>query len=163
MKVAIFLPNWLGDLVMATPVLRALRRKFGKDARLVGIMRPYLADVLSGTDWLDEQWFFDPRSSERSQRAWAVANRMRRERFDLAILLTNSLRSAMMAWWAGAKQRIGYVRYGRGPLLTGKLYPRRRGRSNRARADGRNLFGNRRRAGLRPRIVPAGTGHYRDR
>ena len=125
MKAAIFLPNWLGDLVMATPVLRAVRRKFGKDARLVGIMRPYLADVLSGTDWLDEQWFFDPRAADRSQRAWAVANRMRRERFDLAILLTNSLPPALMAWWAGAKQRIGYVRYGRGPLLTHKLYPRR--------------------------------------
>ena len=125
MKIAIFLPNWLGDFVMATPVLRAVRRKFGNDTRLVGILRPYLAGVLSGTNWLDEQWFFHPRAVDRSQRAWAVANRMRRERFDLAILLTNSLRPALMAWWAGAKQRIGYVRYGRGPLLTHKLYPRR--------------------------------------
>jgi heptosyltransferase II len=125
MKIAIFLPNWLGDFVMATPMLRAVRRKFGNDARLVGIMRPYLAGVLSGTDWLDEQRFFHPRAADRSQRAWAVANRMRQEHFDLAILLTNSLRPALMAWWAGTKQRIGYVRYGRGPLLTHKLYPRR--------------------------------------
>ncbi len=125
MKVAIFLPNWLGDLVMATPVLRAVRRKFGKDARLVGILRPYLAGVLSGTDWLDEQWFFDPRSADRSERAWTVANRLRQGRFDLAILLTNSFRSALMAWWAGAKKRIGYARYGRGSLLTCKLYSRR--------------------------------------
>ena len=127
MKIAIFLPNWLGDLVMATPVLRAVRRKFGDDARLVGILRPYLADVLSGTDWLDEQWFFDPRAADPSRRAWAVANRLRQERFDAAVLLTNSLRAALMAWWAGAKQRIGHVRYGRGPLLTRKLYPRRAG------------------------------------
>ncbi len=125
MKAAIFLPNWLGDLVMATPVLRAMRGKFGKDARLVGILRPHLAEVLSGTDWLDEQWFYNPRAADRSQRAWAVAKRMRREHFDLAILLTNSFRSALMAWWAGAKQRIGYARYGRGGLLTHKLYPRR--------------------------------------
>ena len=127
MKAAIFLPNWLGDLVMATPVLRAMRGKFGENARLVGIMRPYLADVLAGTDWLDEQWFFNPHSKDHSQRAWAVANRMRRERFDLAVLLTNSLRPALMAWWAGAKHRVGYVRYGRGPLLTDKIYPRRAG------------------------------------
>jgi heptosyltransferase II len=123
MKVAIFLPNWLGDLVMATPVLRALRRKFGNDAQLVGIMRPYLADLLTGTNWLDEQWFFDPWSLDRALHAWTVANRMRRERFDLAVLLTNSFRPALMSWWARAKQRIGYVRYGRGPLLTCKLYP----------------------------------------
>jgi heptosyltransferase II len=124
MKAAIFLPNWLGDLAMSTPVLRALRRKFGQNARLVGILRPYLADVLSGTAWLDEQWFFDSRASDRSQRAWAVANRIRHERFDLAILLSSSLRPALMAWWAGVKQRVGYVRNGRGPFLTHKLYPR---------------------------------------
>jgi heptosyltransferase-2 len=125
MKAVIFLPNWLGDFVMATPVLRAVRRKFGKDAHLVGIMRPYLADVLKGTNWLDEQWFFHPRSADCSQRTWAMTSRLRRERFDLAILLTNSFRPAFMAWWAGIKQRLGYAQYGRGPLLTHKLHPRR--------------------------------------
>lgn len=127
MKIAIFLPNWLGDLTMATPTLRALRRHFGPQARLVGILRPYLADVLAGTGWLDEQWFFDPRAKDRNLRSWAVARRMRQERFDMAVLLPNSFRTAMIAWLGGAKQRIGYVRYGRGPLLTGKLYPRRIG------------------------------------
>ena len=39
MKVAIFLPNWIGDAVMATPALRALRRGF-PDAHLVGVMKP---------------------------------------------------------------------------------------------------------------------------
>lgn len=125
MKIAIFLPNWLGDLTMATPMLRAMRRHFGPSARLVGILRPYLADVLAGTGWLDEQWLFDPRAKDRSLHSWAVARRMRAQRFDMAVLLPNSLRTAMIAWLGGAKERIGYVRYGRGPLLTGKLYPPR--------------------------------------
>jgi heptosyltransferase-2 len=34
----------------------------------------------------------------------------------------------LVAWLGGARERIGYVRYGRGPLLTGKVYPRRDGR-----------------------------------
>ena len=127
MKAVIFLPNWLGDLVMATPLLRAVRRKFGNNARLVGVLRPYLADVLSGTDWLDEQWFFNPRAADRSERAWAVTNRLRQEHFDLAILMTNSVRPALMSWWAGIKQRLGYAQYGCGPLLTYKLHPRRQG------------------------------------
>jgi heptosyltransferase II len=129
MKIALFLPNWLGDLAMATPTLRAVRRHFGSQAHLVGILRPYLADVLAGTGWLDEQWFFDPRAKDRDLHSWAVARRMRRERFDMAVLLTNSLRTAAVAWLGGARERIGYVRYGRGPLLTGKLYPRRIGRA----------------------------------
>jgi heptosyltransferase II len=128
MRIAIFLPNWLGDLVMATPALRAVRRHFGPQTHIVGILRPYLAEVLGGTGWLDQQWFFDPRAKDRSLHAWAVAQRMRQQRFDLALLLPNSLRTALVAWLGRARQRIGYVRNGRGPLLTGKLYPQRTGR-----------------------------------
>ena len=125
MKIAVFLPNWLGDLAMATPTLRALRKHFGSDAEIVGIMRPYLADVLAGTDWLSEQWYFNPRAKDRELRGWSLIKRMRRHRFDMAVLLTNSMRTGLLAWLGGAKERIGYARYGRGPLLTGKLYPRR--------------------------------------
>lgn len=128
MKIALFLPNWLGDLAMATPTLRAMRKHFGPDARLVGIMRPKLADVLAGTGWLSEQWFFDPRAKDRRLRSWALSRRMRRERFDVAVLLTNSLRTALIARLAGIPRRVGYVRYGRGPLLTDRLYPPRDGR-----------------------------------
>ena len=46
MRVGIFLPNWVGDVVMATPALRSLRNHLGSDGTLVGIMRPYVADVL---------------------------------------------------------------------------------------------------------------------
>jgi len=127
MKIAIFLPNWLGDLVMATPTLRAMRRHFGRDARLVGILRPYLAEVLGGIDWLSEQWYYDPRATDRDVRPLALVRRMRREQFDSVVMLTNSLRTAIVALLSGAPKRIGYVRYGRGPLLTTKLYPRRRG------------------------------------
>lgn len=128
MKIAVFLPNWLGDVAMATPTLRALRQRFGPDAKIVGIMRPYLADVLKGTDWLDEQWFFNPRADDRELRCRAVARRMRGERFDIAVLTTNSLRTAWVAWRGSAKRRVGYVRYARGPLLTDKIYTKREGR-----------------------------------
>jgi heptosyltransferase-2 len=129
MNIAVFLPNWLGDLAMATPTLRAMRRHFGREARIVGILRPYLFDLLGGSDWLDELWPFDPRAEDRSLHGWALAKRMRGEKIDAAVLLTNSLRTAIIAWGGGAKQRVGYARYGRGPLLTDKLIPRRnRGR-----------------------------------
>jgi heptosyltransferase-2 len=128
MQIAVFLPNWLGDLTMATPALRAMRRHYGRDAKIVGILRPYLTDILGGTDWFDELWHFDPRSKDRSIHGWTLAKRMRREGFDAAVLLTNSLRTAIIAWCGGAKSRVGYVRYGRGPLLTEKLEPQRIGR-----------------------------------
>ena len=48
MNTVVFLPSWLGDVAMATPTLRALRRQLGRQGRMVGVMRPYLADVLAG-------------------------------------------------------------------------------------------------------------------
>jgi heptosyltransferase-2 len=125
MNLAIFLPNWVGDLVMATPALRAVRRHLGRSAQIVGIVRPNLAGLLAGTDWLDAQWCFDPRSQRADWGRLALLGRMRHARCDMALLLTNSLGTALMAWLGGAKQRIGYVRDARGPLLTGRLYPLR--------------------------------------
>lgn len=129
MKIAIFLPNWLGDAVMATPALRAIRRRFPVPARLVGVMRPNLDELLAGTAWLDEQWYFDPRAAEAPLRRGALIRRLRRERLDLAVLFPNSLDTGLVACLGGVRQRLGHVRHGRGPLLTHKLHPpRRRGR-----------------------------------
>src|SRR5437870_2287005 len=52
MKLALFLPNWVGDVVMVTPALRALREHFA-GAHLVGVLKPYVAGVLEGSSWLD--------------------------------------------------------------------------------------------------------------
>lgn len=123
--IAVFLPNWVGDAVMATPTLRALRDYVGTAGRLLGVMRPQVAEVLAGTTLLDEQLLYDPRSIDSRRRGWALVRRLRRERVDLALLLPNSWRTAALAWAGGAKDRLGYVRGGRGLLLNRKLYPPR--------------------------------------
>jgi heptosyltransferase-2 len=114
---------------MATPMLRTLREHFGPETRLVGITRPYLADVLKGTGWLDEQWLFNPRAQQGESRDWTLVRRMHQERFDTVLLLPNSFRANVLAWLGGARRRVGYVRHGRGGLLTNKLdWPHRNGR-----------------------------------
>jgi len=109
MNVAVFLPGWVGDVVMATPAIRALRHKY-PDARLVGVMKPYVAGVLEGSPWLDA---VVPLGGWLSS-SWAL----RKERIDLAVLFPNSFRSALIAWLGGCRKRIGYARYGRSPLLS---------------------------------------------
>jgi heptosyltransferase-2 len=126
LKIGVFIPNWIGDAAMCTPTLRALRSKF-PEARLVGIMRPYVADVLAGTPWLDEPIFFNQRSSDPALRAWNVLRQLRAAQLDTIVLLTNTFRTALMARASGARVRVGYVRYGRGIMLTHKLYPPRHG------------------------------------
>jgi lipopolysaccharide heptosyltransferase II len=120
--IGIFLPSWLGDFAMATPTLRAIREHCGKATRIVGIMRPYLKEVLAGTDWLDEQWYFDPHGRSPETGHSTILRRIREAEFDMMILMPNSPRSALLAWLGGATERIGYARNGRGPLLTGRTY-----------------------------------------
>lgn len=127
MNVVLVLPNWIGDVVMATPALRALRRHYGPRARITGVMRPYVREVLAGTSWLDETILFDRRSRDRSLRLGAVAAELRGLAPDEAILFPNSISSAWLAWRSGARRRVGYSRNGRGWLLTDRLHHPRAG------------------------------------
>jgi heptosyltransferase-2 len=121
MTIAVFWPNWVGDAVMATPAVRALREHFS-NAHLIGILRPYIAGVLEGSPWMDELLFLDTRGSW-SRRWPAVAARLRQLDVDLAILFPNSFRSALVAWLGRCQRRLGYARRGRSLLLTESLEP----------------------------------------
>jgi heptosyltransferase-2 len=107
---------------MATPALRALRNHFA-DERLIGVMKPYVADVFEGGDWFDE--IVPANGGSWSQGVLAVAWKLRRRRVELAVLFSNTLRSALMARLGGCRRRIGYARYGRSLLLTDVLQPLR--------------------------------------
>lgn len=121
MKIAIFLPNWVGDVVMATPALRAIRNHFAS-AYLIGVLKPYVAGVLDGLTWLDRLIFRDTQGPW-SRRMPVVIGELRRERPDLAILFTNSFRSGLMAYLGGCRRRVGFARDGRAGLLTDRLEP----------------------------------------
>jgi heptosyltransferase-2 len=120
MKIAVFCPNLIGDTVMATPTFRALRAGF-PGAMIVGVIKPRVAPTLDATPWFDDWIYFDRRSSYQLERTAAVVRRLRRERFELAVLLPNTFRSAWLAWLAQIPKRIGYNRFPRGMLLTTRL------------------------------------------
>ncbi len=102
---------------MATPALRALREHF-VGAEVVGILRPYVADVLAGTTLLDRVLIHNPKGKSPFHRGFGFGWALRRERFDLAVVFPNSLRSGFWAWASGAKRTLGYARNGRSLLLT---------------------------------------------
>jgi heptosyltransferase-2 len=117
-RIGVMLPNWIGDVAMATPMLRALRQHFGARARIIGIARPYVSEVLQGTNWLDEMVLYNRRSPQVSQQFYRVAKNLRRRSLDWIFLLPNSFSSASLAWISGAKRRVGYARNRRSWLLT---------------------------------------------
>lgn len=121
MNLAVFCPNWVGDAVMATPALRALRQHFA-GARITAVCKPYVAAVLDGAPWFDRLLFLDA-AGPLAQRWPAVAWQLRHAAVDLAVLFPNSFHSALVAWLGGCRRRVGYNRYARGLLLTDRLEP----------------------------------------
>ena len=124
MTLAVALPNWVGDAVMATPTLRALRGRFPGE-HLVGVARPAIRAVLEPNPWIDTYIEID-KSSASLRRAAAA---LRREKAETGVLLPNSLRSALLFWMGRVGRRVGYARGGRALMLTDRLpAPRAGGR-----------------------------------
>lgn len=118
----VILPTWVGDFVMATPALRAIRTRF-PNARITLLAESNLNDLIRGGDWMNNvvNW---PAKKQRSlfHRAYRdLVRDLRGRQFDLAILLPNSFRAALLAWLIGAKRRAGFDRDGRGWLLTDRI------------------------------------------
>ncbi len=122
-RIALFLPNWIGDAVMATPAIRAVRDQFPR-AHLISIGKPFVSAALDGSPWFDEVIFHDKRGPAELQ-SRHVIRRLRKRAIDAAILFPNSFRSALIALLGGCKRRIGFARYARNMLLTDRLYATR--------------------------------------
>ena len=119
-NIAVFLPNPVGDAIMATPALRALRRHFAS-SRITHVGRQDALEVLAGTHLADAAVVEGSTRRPKPRNFLATVRRLRQERFDLGVLLPNSLRSALLARLGGVRNLAGYDRDGRGLLLTTKL------------------------------------------
>ncbi|MCI0548153.1 MAG: lipopolysaccharide heptosyltransferase II [Candidatus Rokubacteria bacterium] len=104
-------PNWLGDTVMALPALSSLRAGH-PDARIT-VLGPWAA-LLRGQGVADVLLPYPPAAGERR----AVTAHLRADPADLALVLPNSLGSAVAAWRWGARRRIGFDTDARRGFLT---------------------------------------------
>ncbi len=115
--------NWLGDLVISLPALRAIRAAFASSSLTV-MVKKELAGFFDGMSWIDEVM---PYTVARGIRGIAdrvsIVNRIRARHFDLAILFPNSFEAALWATLGGARRRAGFLTDYRGMLLTHKARP----------------------------------------
>jgi heptosyltransferase-2 len=121
-KLWVRLPNWLGDVLLARPVLAALARSLGADAIRAAAPGPLL-ELLSGDVTFGSSDPWPPADISRAE----ALRRVRSWRPDLALVLPPSFSSAWDAWRTGARVRVGYRSEGRSPLLTRALARSARG------------------------------------
>ncbi len=115
-NILVWLASPMGDAILCTPALRAIRGHF-KSGRITFFGRRLVRQVLSpgsfNDDWLEQ----------KSNNPFAIAKELKEHKFTHAILLKNSFGCALATFLAGIPMRIGYAREGRGFLLTDKLNP----------------------------------------
>lgn len=114
--ILVWLPSPMGDTILATGALRALREHFA-DARITYYANAMTRHLLTPCAWHDD-WL------EQVSPLKAVS-RLRQHGFSRVILFKNSFGSAMACFLAGIPARIGYARDGRSWLLTHRLNPAR--------------------------------------
>ncbi|MCB9958216.1 MAG: lipopolysaccharide heptosyltransferase II [Rhodospirillaceae bacterium] len=117
-RILVVAPAWVGDMVMAHSLIQVLRAD--RPAARITLLAPpatlplaaFMAEVDAG--------MVQPVGRGRLGLAerWRLGRSLRAARHDWAILLPNSLKSALAPWWAGIQRRTGYRREGRSVLLT---------------------------------------------
>ena len=110
--------NWLGDAVMTTPALLRLRGKFPQ-AHIALLTPEKLRDLWLQHPAVDEVISFTP-----DENMFSTVKKLRAGKFEAALVLPNSPRSAIEPWLAGIPRRIGYARPWRNWFLTQTVAPR---------------------------------------
>jgi heptosyltransferase-2 len=120
-NIIVRMPNWIGDLVMATPVLSDLRKAY-PEAHITAMCRSPLCELLKEDPEIDELFCFSKGSGfgRRTERR-NIIEKLRKGNYDLGILLTHSFSSAWWFWLGRVQNRLGYECNGRKLFLTDHL------------------------------------------
>jgi len=101
--------KYLGDVVVATPTLRALRRAY-PDWELHVLVPEEAAPLLQCIGWIDRVWAFPRRRGRLNIGAsWPMIRQLRRERFAVSVDFAGNDRGALLSFLVGAARRIGVV------------------------------------------------------
>jgi heptosyltransferase I len=129
-NILIIRPSAIGDVVMASPMIRVLRRHY-PEARLAWLVEPPSVDLLRSNTGLDEliiwqkkEWidlFRKCRFLILSREILEFSRQLREKRFDLVIDAQGLLRSRWLAWLSGARERVGFESKEPGRFLMTKL------------------------------------------
>lgn len=111
-------PQWIGDAVMTEPLLRRLA---ARGERLTVAALPWVAPVFRAMPQVGRILELPFAHGGLQFKARRQLAREMQGQFDTAYILPNSLKSALMPWWAGIPRRVGYLGEARVGVLTHRL------------------------------------------
>ncbi len=109
LRIIVRMPNWLGDLVMAAPILTDLRHHW-PEAKITAMCQGILGAVIQEDPHIDQVFNFKrPKGWMKRQAQKEIIVPLQKEGYDLGILLTNSLSSAWWFWRGNVQNRLGFA------------------------------------------------------
>jgi len=122
MRTLIVAPNWIGDAVMAQPLLALIKAR-EPTRPLDWLAAPHILPVGAAIPEIDRLIEAPQRHGQLQLGArWQLARQLARAGYDQAYILPNSAKSALIPWFAGIRERIGHQGEFRGGLLT-RVHP----------------------------------------
>jgi len=122
MKILIFAPSWVGDMVMAQTLFKVLHQQYAH-LTLDVISPPWPYDLLQRMPEVNEHYKIE---IERGKLGWKVrrqlADKLKSNQYDLTITMPVTWKSALIGYWCGVPKRTGFL----GEMRYGLLNDRRR-------------------------------------
>jgi lipopolysaccharide heptosyltransferase II len=116
-KIMIRAANWVGDAIMTTPVIRAVRKNFPK-AMITVLAKPWVIPVYENNPYVDKVLLYDNKGRHtKGFGTLRLARDLKEYKFDLAILMQNAFEAGLISFLGRVKERVGYNTDGRGLLL----------------------------------------------
>lgn len=107
-NIIVRMPNWLGDLVMATPILADLRHHY-KDAQITAMCQSNISAVLKHDPNINELFSYKrPSGWVRRTQHFEIIEPLQNGKYDLGVILTNSFSSAWWFWRGNVRNRMGF-------------------------------------------------------
>ncbi|MCM8784197.1 MAG: lipopolysaccharide heptosyltransferase II [Candidatus Omnitrophica bacterium] len=107
-RILVIRTDRIGDVVLSTPVIKNLRDSFPQSF-LAMMVSSYTQEIVEGNPYLDEVIVYDKRGKDRSLLdTLKFITKIRKYRFDLALILHPTNRVHIISFLAGIPKRVGY-------------------------------------------------------
>ena len=116
-SIVLWMPNWIGDVVLTLPVLQSLRRAY-PTARITAVVKSPSDELLLGHSAINTVLLLPSGSNSGFWTHIKFARSLKKYQFDVGIVFPNSFGSSFLLSLAGAKHRLGYNTDGRDIFLT---------------------------------------------
>lgn len=107
MKILVIQTAFIGDLILTLPLIQTIKKNYAES--IVDLLCiPYTQGAVKNNPYLNEVIVFDKQKKRKISDLLALSRDVKKRDYDISIIPHRSLRSALIASFAGIKRRIGF-------------------------------------------------------